>query len=96
MKLTPFRSHLGGLVTNKTNCHHYGLASSMKQFHAEIWKTALKSVSAALSNSLKTTVGLFLQRHCSCLHKASITELTLLQSLGINGCYPHTLHSILF
>lgn len=58
-----------------------------------IWKTALKS--GVLSNALKTTMGdLFLWRHCSCLHEASITELSLLQSPEINCCDPHNLHSL--
>lgn len=36
---------------------------------------------------------LFLQRHSSCLHEASIAEITLLQGLEINRCDSHNLHS---
>lgn len=52
MNQTHFRSDLGEQFTEMKNCCHYGLASSTKNFHDEIWKKTLKS--GVFSKALKT------------------------------------------
>lgn len=79
----PFWSHSGSWISKISTCFHCGLASCIKKCHVETCMTALKSGSCVLYMCWKSLRGSFLQKHCFCLHEASIVELPLWKSSNV-------------
>lgn len=81
--MIPFKSYSGSWVSKISTCFHYGLASCMNKCYVETCMTALKSGSCVLLMCWKPLRASFLQKHCFCLHDASIVNLPLWKSSNV-------------